>query len=168
MKTIRIPISDSLTNEHAVFCNIFDEIENLLPDVRTIGEVRLLSRLVEGVLSRHADVEQNLAFAALDHALEEKGQLKRLHQEHEEIDSCLRNAAMAKDLSKAVRLLKAGLKTSRAHFRHEERGVFPLFEKLFTPESLETLAAANSNGDSPMGQPGFGIPLSAQMQAARS
>jgi len=69
-------ITNFLTTEHALFCELFDEIDRLLPDVRTANEVRLLSRLVEGVLSRHADVEQNLAYAALDHALGGKGRVE--------------------------------------------------------------------------------------------
>ncbi len=137
MKTI----TDSLTSEHALFCRLFDEIGHLLPDVQTVGEVRLLSRLVEGVLSHHADVEQNLAFAALDHALAEKGELNRLHQDHQEIDSCLRDAASAPEFKVAVRLLKAGLKASREHFHREERLLFPLFEKVFAPTTLMALGA---------------------------
>jgi hypothetical protein len=141
-------ITDVLTTEHTLLCILFDEIDSLLPGVRTVNEVRLLSRLVEGVLSHHADVEQNLAFAALDHVLAEKDELRQLHQDHEEIDTCLRDAALATELSEAVKLLKAGLKASRVHFRREEQSVFPLFEKMLAPSSLETLAAGASLGSS--------------------
>jgi hypothetical protein len=142
MKTI----TDSLTSEHALLCRLFDEIGNLLPDVRTVAEVRLLSRLVEGVLSHHADVEQNLAFAALDHALAEKGELNRLYQDHQEIDSCLRDASSVLEFTEAVRLLKAGLKASREHFLREERMLFPLFEKLFAPSAQVALGAGIPSG----------------------
>src|ERR1035438_4013293 len=81
-------IANFLTTEHALFCELFDEIDRLLPDVRTAAEVRLLGRLVEGVLCRHADVEQNLAYAALDPALAAKGELNQLYQDPEEIDAC--------------------------------------------------------------------------------
>jgi hypothetical protein len=166
VKAIRIPVTDFLTSEHAVFCSLFDAIDRLLPDVRTVAEVRLLSRLVEGVLSQHADVEQNLAFAALDHALAEKDQLKRLHQDHEEIDARLRDAALATEFSQAVRLLEAGLKASREHFRREERTVFPLFEKLFDPASLEALGDGASGSPSPLGPHGFANALSARLRKA--
>jgi len=161
MKTIRIPITYRLTNDHIVFCNVFNEIDRLLPDVRTLAEVRLLSRLVEGVLCSHADMEQNLAFAALDQALAENGELKRLNQDHQEIDSCLRNAALENDFNKAVRLLKLGLKASRAHFKREEKSVFPLLEKLFSPEALTTLASGNSSSAAPMRKHGLAKALSA-------
>jgi hypothetical protein len=101
------------------------------------------------VLSRHADVEQNLAYAALDHALAEKGELNQLYQDHEEIDACLHHATLATEFGEAVRFLKAGLKASRAHFRREEETVFPLFEKLFDPAALKALGAVASGGASP-------------------
>jgi hypothetical protein len=148
-------ITETLSAEHTLLNLLFDEMTRLLPDVKTLNEVHLLTRLVEGVLAHHGDVETNLAYAALDQALAEKGRLKRLYQDHEEIDTCLRDAALATKFSEAVRLLKAGLKASRAHFAREERTVFPLFEKLFAPAVLETLGAAASAGTSPLGQPGF-------------
>jgi hypothetical protein len=46
---------------------------------------------------------------------------------------------MAMEFVEAVRFLRAGLKTSREHFRREEETVFPLFEKLFDPAALEAL-----------------------------
>ena len=148
-------ITDVLTTEHNLLCILFDEIDRLLPGVRTVDEVRLLSRLVEGVLSHHADVEQNLAFAALDHALAEKDELRQLHQDHDEIDACLRDAALATELAKAVQLLKAGLEASRVHFRLEEQSVFPLFEKMLAPSSLETLAAGVAASGLASGKRGF-------------
>jgi hemerythrin-like domain-containing protein len=133
-----------------VFCTVFEEIDRLLPEVRTLAEVHLLSRLVEGVLSKHADVEQNLAFAALDQALAEKGQLKQLNQDHKEINSSLRNAVLATDFTTAVRLLKTGLKASREHFKREEESVFPLFDQLLSPETLTALADQNSSSATPI------------------
>jgi hemerythrin-like domain-containing protein len=161
-------ITDVLTIEHTLLCILFGEIDRLLPEVRTVDEVRLLSRLVEGVLSHHADVEENLAFAALDHALVEKGELKQLHQDHEEIDARLRGAALATEFNKAVRLLKAGLKASRAHFRREEQSIFPLLEKLFAPGSLETLGAVVSDSASFLGPYGFANALRARLRNAKN
>jgi hemerythrin-like domain-containing protein len=164
MSITRIPVTDLLTNEHATFCLLFDEIDRLLPDVRTVAEVQLLSRLVEGVLSHHADVEDNLAFAALDHALAEKGQMHRLHQDHEEIDASLRGATVAARFSEALELLKAGLKASRDHFKREESVVFPLFEKLLDPASLETLSDGAAGSTSPLGKHGIANALSARLR----
>ena len=43
-------ITNFLTTEHAVFCELFDELEHLLPEVRTVAEVRLLGRLVSATV----------------------------------------------------------------------------------------------------------------------
>jgi hypothetical protein len=122
-------ITNFLITEHALFCELFDEIDRLLPGVRTAAEVRLLSRLVEGVLSRHAD--------------------------HVEIDACLHHATVAAEFVEAVRFLRAGLKASREHFRREEETVFPLFEKLFDPAALEALGGGASGSASPLWPHGF-------------
>jgi hemerythrin-like domain-containing protein len=148
-------ITDFLTTEHALFCELFDEIDRLLPDLRTAAEVRLLGRLVVGALSRHADVEQNLAYAALDHALAEKGELNQLYQDHEEIDVCLKNATLAAEFPEALHFLKAGLKVSREHFRREEETIFPLFEKLFDPAAEAALEIGASGSASRLWPHGF-------------
>ena len=54
-----------------------------------------------------------------------------------------------------MRFLRAGLKTSREHFRREEETVFPLFEKLFDPATLEALGAGASGNAPPLWPHGF-------------
>jgi hemerythrin-like domain-containing protein len=144
-------ITSFLVTEHAVFGELFAEMDRLLPDARTAAEVRLLARLVEGVLSRHADVEQNLAYAALDQALAEKGELTQLYQDHDEIDACFHYAGLAEEFTEAVRFLRAGIKASREHFRREEETVFPLFEKLFNPVALKAFGSEISDNGWPLG-----------------
>jgi len=148
-------ITNFLAAEHALFCELFDEIDMLRPDLQTAAEVRLLARLVEGVLLRHADVEENLAYAALDHALAEKGELNQLYQDHQEIDACLHYATEATEFTEAVRFLMAGLKASREHFRREEESVFSLFAKLFDPAALKAMEAVASARASPQWPHGF-------------
>ena len=77
-----IAITHTLANEHTLLCALFDEIGVVLRNARSVAEVRIISRLVEAILSRHADIEQNLAYAALDHALAERGALHQLCQDH--------------------------------------------------------------------------------------
>ena len=86
-----------------------------------------------------AQAETDLAYLALDHVLEHNGELKRMHQEHQEIDDHLRKVHTAKTCAEARRLLKSALTTSREHFRGEERHVFPLLEKSLRPETLAAL-----------------------------
>jgi iron-sulfur cluster repair protein YtfE (RIC family) len=99
----------------------------------------MLAGLVEALLRDHGDVETDLAFIALDHALYDKGRLHRLHEDHEEIDDRLKRVQAATNLSDARRLLRLALLASRQHFRREERIIFPLIEKELQEETLTKL-----------------------------
>ncbi len=121
---------------------VFDFVELALPDLKTVAEVKLLTRLVEGLIYSHAEAEQHLVYLALDHALEHEGQLKRLHQHHREIDNRLERVHSADTLADARRLLMAALGASREHFNSEERLIFPLVEEKLQEETLTALAQA--------------------------
>jgi iron-sulfur cluster repair protein YtfE (RIC family) len=132
-------ITETLVSDHAVFIGVFGWIKQVLPRLTTLGEVKLLAGLVEALLRDHADVETDLAFIALDHALYNKGQLNRLHEDHDEIDDRLKQVQTAANLSDARRLLRLALLASRQHFRREERIIFPLIEKVLQKETLTKL-----------------------------
>jgi hypothetical protein len=155
-------ITSALAVEHTFLNLLFDEISRLLTQVRTVHEVRLLGRLVKRLLTHHSEVEEHLAYAALDHALAGKGELRRLSQEHHEIDARLLAVEEATQRTKAVRLLRAGLKASREHFRHEEQKVFPLLDEHLVPPRLKALGAVAT----PLGPYGFANALSAQLRLA--
>jgi hemerythrin-like domain-containing protein len=129
-------ITEALVAEHTIFLSVFDQIERVLPSLNTPAEVRTMARIVEGMLEGHAKSETDLAYLALDHMLANDGGLKRMHQEHHEIDDRLRKVHAAKTCAEARRLLKCALTTSREHFRSEERAVFPLLETALREETL--------------------------------
>ena len=135
-------ITEALNIEHRVFTNLFDQVEDLLPTLTTLAEVKLLATLIERSLHSHADVEQNLAFAALDHALKDKGRIDRLYEDHEEIDAALKQAQRARNLAEGRRLLKTAIGASRAHFLREEKDIFPLLEQVLQPDTLQALGHA--------------------------
>jgi len=132
-------ITEVLVTEHAVFLTVFDQIEQALPKLKRLEEAKMLAGLVEALLQDHGDAETNLAFVALDHALDQKGRLDRLHEDHDEIDDHLRQVKTAATLPEAQRLLTAALLASRKHFRREELTVFPLIEKVLQQETLAKL-----------------------------
>jgi iron-sulfur cluster repair protein YtfE (RIC family) len=134
-------ITEALTAEHTIFLLVFDQIESVLPSLATPSEVRTMARIVEGLLENHAKTETNLAYLALDHMLEHHGELKRMHQDHHEIDDRLRKVHTANTCAEARRLLKAAIVASREHFRAEERMVFPMLEKSLAKETLLALGA---------------------------
>ncbi len=132
-------VTQLLLAEHAVFVELFDQIDAALREARAAGEVNRLARIVEGVLRRHGESEAELAYAALDQMLADQGELRELHQDHREIDEHLTRATTAPDLQEARELLGRALEIAREHFCREERSVFPLFERVFCGESLEAL-----------------------------
>jgi hemerythrin-like domain-containing protein len=128
--------------EHRVFCGFFDQIERIAPGLRSLEEVKLLGQLIEGMLVDHADTENNLAYAALDHVLEDRRHLDRLHHDHHEIDNHFRLVQEAGGLTEARHLLKKGITASRKHFQFEERDVFPLLNSVLESETLCKLGEA--------------------------
>jgi hypothetical protein len=135
-------ITDTLIVEHGFFCAAFDHIERVLPQLGSVQEVRLLSDLVEDLLARHAETEKGLAYAALDHVLEDKGELDRMHHDHKEIDIHFQRVHRARSLGEARLLIAKALAASREHFRQEEKGVFPLLEQVLPAEALTSLGGA--------------------------
>ena len=132
-------ITKTLTMEHAIFCKVFEQIERVLSVTHTAPEVQLLASVVEGLLAGHGETETNLAYAALDHALADRGALKQLYQDHREIDDHFKRVHQATDPAVALRLLKKALSATRDHFRREEKTVFPVLEKTLQPDTLLTL-----------------------------
>jgi hemerythrin-like domain-containing protein len=132
-------ITEALLAEHVVFHNIFDYIERILPDVKTLAEVKSLAELMESLLLAHGKAEEELVFAPLDHCLEQIGQRDTFENEHREIDASLLRVKAAKRLDEARRLLSVAVLASRKHFDHEERIAFPLAEKVMKRETLTAL-----------------------------
>jgi hemerythrin-like domain-containing protein len=132
-------ITRVLIMEHAVFCEVFDQIERVLAGSMAAPEVKLLASVVEGLLRGHGETETNLAYAALDHALADRGALNRLYQDHHEIDDHFKGIHRTTDPAEAQLLLKKALAATREHFRREEKHVFPILEKTLQPGTLWTL-----------------------------
>ena len=132
-------ITEALVAEHTIFLSVFEQIERVLPSLATPAELRTMARIVEGLLEGHARAETDLAYLALDHVLENDGVLKRMHQDHHEIDDRLRKVHTAKTCAEGRRLLKAAIAFSREHFRGEERHVFPFLEQALQEQTLTEL-----------------------------
>ncbi len=135
-------ITEVLAAEHAVFRVMFDHMERALPGLKTAAEVKLFARLAEELLHGHGESEQNLAYAALDHMLKEKGHLGRLYTEHREMDTRFEQVQRSDDLAESRGLLLSAIVMSREHFRYEERELFPLIDTILQNESLEKLGTA--------------------------
>jgi hemerythrin-like domain-containing protein len=132
-------ITQALVMEHAVYREVFDQIEQLLAGTQSAAEVKLLASVVEGLLDDHGETETNLAYSALDHALADRGALDRLHQDHHEIDVRFERLHQVTDAAEARRLLKKALAVTRDHFQREEETVFPVLERTLQPDTLARL-----------------------------
>ncbi len=132
-------ITSILVTEHTIFVSVFEQIERALPNVKSVSEVRTLASIVAGLLERHGNAERDLAYAALDHALAERGCLEQLHQEHEEIDQTLQDALRSDSVHEASQFLRDSLAVCRRHFSFEEAMVFPLIERVLQTETLSVL-----------------------------
>jgi hemerythrin-like domain-containing protein len=132
-------ITQALVFEHVVFREVFNRIEQVLGGTQSAAEVKLLASVVEGLLDGHGATETNLAYAALDHALADRGTLDRLHQDHQEIDDRFERLRHVAEAAEARRLFKEALAVTRAHFRREEEMVFPVLERTLQPDTLAQL-----------------------------
>ena len=134
-----VTIIDGLVAEHRVFLSLFDQMERVLPAVNSVDEIALFCRLLEPLLHNHGATEADLAYIALDHILQQRNQLTRLHHDHQELDGLLKDVEKIKDLPKARLRFRAVLDACRAHFDEEERCVFPLIERALQRETLLVL-----------------------------
>ena len=135
-------ITEAIALEHVTLLRVFDEVERVLPRLRSLAEVTTLATIVEGLLRTHGQLETDFAFVALDHALSHKRRLAALHQDHRELDERLRQVHQAATFAEAGQLLQDSLHASREHFRDEERRIFPVVERALGLGVLTALGEA--------------------------
>jgi hemerythrin-like domain-containing protein len=132
-------VTDVLRAEHAVFHNLFDHIETVVPHLKTLAEVKSLTTLVDKVMAPHTKTEDDLFIEPLEHCFDQIGQNETFHAEHRQIEELLAGVNKAKTLKDAKRLLLGAIDASRKHFDKEERIVFPLAERVLKAKSLSEL-----------------------------
>ena len=98
-------ITDVLRAEHAVFHNLFDHIESVVPRLKTVAEVRALAAAVLAVLAPHARTEDDLFMEPLEHCFDQIGQQETFHDEHELIDAELTKVHKAREVKAAKKIL---------------------------------------------------------------
>jgi hemerythrin-like domain-containing protein len=132
-------ITQALVLEHAVFGDVFVQIERVLTNSPSVQEVKLLAAVAEGLLRQHSETESHLAYSALDHALADQGALELLYQDHHEIDKHFLRIRRATDPVAALQLLHKALAATRDHFKREENFVFPVLEQTLRPDTQRAL-----------------------------
>jgi len=132
-------ITDVLRAEHAVFHNLFDHIEAVLPHARTLGEVKSLATIMEKLTGPHSRTEDELFIDPLEHCFDQIGQKETFHDEHKMIEDTLAKVHQARDLKSARKFLHGAVTATRKHFNKEERIVFPLAERILKAKTLNDL-----------------------------
>jgi hemerythrin-like domain-containing protein len=132
-------ITDVLRAEHAVFHSLFDYIETVLPDVRTLAEVKSLAAIMEKLTGPHSRTEDELLIDPLESCFDQIGHRETFHQEHELIETTLARTHHARSLESARKLLLGAVLASRKHFDKEERIVFPMAERVLKAKTLTEL-----------------------------
>jgi len=132
-------ITDVLRAEHAVFHNLFDHIEAVLPRTRTAAEVKSLATVAQTLLAPHTKTEDDLFMDPLEHCFDQIGQQETFHDEHELIEAELAKVHKARTLKSARAILLGAVTASRKHFDKEERIVFPLAERILKAKTLSEL-----------------------------
>ena len=135
-------ITDVLRAEHAVFHNLFDHIETVLPQTRTLAEVKSLGTVAETLLAPHSQTEDDLFIEPLEHCFDQIGQNEMFHAEHKLIDAELAKVQKARNLKTAKKLLLGAVALCRDHFDKEERIIFPMAEQILKVRTLSELGQA--------------------------
>ena len=132
-------ITDILKAEHTVFHHLFDHIEAIAPQIKTLAEVKSLARLVDKVMLPHSQTEDELFIEPLEPCFEQLGQNETFHHEHRMIEESLAGVSKARTLREARKLLLSTIAATRNHFDKEERIVFPLAERVLKAKTLSDL-----------------------------
>ena len=134
-------ITEILMAEHAVFHNLFDHIEAVVPRSKTLAEVKSLAAIMAKLTAPHSRTEDELFIEPLEHCFDQIGQKDTFHHEHELIEQTMEKVLKTKDLKTAKKLLLGAVAASRNHFDKEERIVFPLAERILKAKTLTELGA---------------------------
>jgi hemerythrin-like domain-containing protein len=132
-------ITEILLAEHTVFHNLFDHIEDTLPEAKTLAVVKALAVAVDTLTRPHSETEDRLFIAPLEHCFDQIGHHATFHDEHELIGQALAGVLKTKDLKLAKKLLLGAVIASRKHFDKEERIVFPMAERVLKAKTLTEL-----------------------------
>lgn len=124
-------ITNVMEVEHQLLSNQADFIEQHLPQVRDMSELRGLLGNFIAAFESHARLEETLLFRELETYLGASGTILSLRDNmgHEELISAMQHVLGLADLDEARLKLAKILNFARKHFTREEKELFPLAEK---------------------------------------
>jgi iron-sulfur cluster repair protein YtfE (RIC family) len=132
-------ITDAFLGEHGVFYAQFDYLEAEAWRMERLAEVRACAAMLAAALIPHAEMENDLLFAALEGQGGDAGPTPVMRAEHREIEEALLRARDSRELDDARDLLRFAVEQARDHFAKEEQVLFPIAEQLLGAEALHRL-----------------------------
>ena len=139
-------ITEAIVLEHVTLSRVFDQVELLLPRLKSSAEVGAMATILEGLLQTHAQLEVDLAFVAVAPTLRHKRSLDTLYRDHREVDERWAQVHHAATCREACQLLRGAVRASRQHFRREERHLLPAVERALGLGVLTALGEAFKKG----------------------
>ena len=134
-------ITDALLGEHAIFYTQFDYLEQAIPAINSVAQVKSLGAMLAAALASHAQLEEELLFTTLEPHIGSMGPLAVMRMEHDEIESSLERRPAIQEVDQVRELLLKVVKVAREHFPKEEQVLYPLANKTLSAETLIDLGA---------------------------
>ncbi|MFQ5617314.1 MAG: hemerythrin domain-containing protein [Anaerolineales bacterium] len=134
-------ITDVLLGEHAVFYAQFNHLEQSIPLVDILAQVKSQGVMLAAALAGHAQLEEDLLFQIVEPHIGSTGPLAVLRMEHDQIEGYLERLPTVRELDQAQELLLQIVDVAREHFSKEEQVLFPMASQSLSAETLNDLGA---------------------------
>jgi hemerythrin-like domain-containing protein len=138
-------ITEALLRDHKVFYSQFEDLENALLSHSALPEIESQIDALTASLETHAQLEDELLFAALEPYIGQTGPLAVMRMEHSEIENTFAELQQAADYAATEEWVSHLLQVARPHFAKEEQVLFPTAEQVLDSNTLEQLGAQFSN-----------------------
>ena len=132
-------IIEALIGEHGALGAMLDHLQQAVPIVGGMWELRAQVSLLRSVLISQMTIEEELLFSSLEHAIGRDGPLAALRMERDKIEDALSWAPQVESLDEAKRLVVETVNLARQNFQREEQVLFRLAEEKLHPDLLEKL-----------------------------
>lgn len=129
-------IIEALIGEHGALGAMLDHLEQNVPIVGGMWELRAQVSLLRSVLVSQMTIEEELLFSSLEYAIGRDGPLAALRMEHDKIEDALSWAPQIENLDEAKRLVLETVALARQNFAKEEALLFQLAADKLHPDLL--------------------------------
>jgi hemerythrin-like domain-containing protein len=124
---VTIKITDALVGEHGPLYAQLDRLAGA--GGGSVEAIRSCALLLAAGLASHAQLEDELLFAALEQRIGRDSLIESMYEDHEQVDALLAELARVEDPEQARTLAGQLVGLARNHFAKEEKAVFPLAEQ---------------------------------------